>query len=86
LFYSAAYKTLFNIWEFRKKGDVSSLSIKNTDYINFDDDKRDILNNFFENNKSNEFNKWFNDELEKNFFERLNLCKKYKLFIALLNY
>jgi hypothetical protein len=71
LFYSKAYKFIYNIWEFRKKGDANNSSIKNTDYnIYVDDNKKELLNNFFENNKeikkSGEFNKWFNAEFEKN--------------------
>ena len=69
IFYSKAYKTLYSIWEFRKKGDVNSKD-KNTDYSVDDDEKSELLNEFFDKNKklknTNNFNKWFNKEFEKN--------------------
>jgi hypothetical protein len=77
-FYSKAYKMLFTIWEFRKRGDVDNnnknteYSIANIDIDNgFDDEnKRVLLDNFFEKNgkfKTNrDFNKWFNKEFDKN--------------------
>ena len=77
-FYSKAYKMLFTIWEFRKRGDVDNNN-KNTEYSiddidtdnGFDDEnKRVLLDNFFEKNgkfKTNrDFNKWFNKEFDKN--------------------
>jgi len=74
LFYSKAYKMLYSVWEFRKKGDVNKIS-SNTDYNNVEDysekDKKKILDNLFESNNhklknSSEFNKWFNEQFEKN--------------------
>jgi hypothetical protein len=69
-FYSKAYKMLYNIWEFRKLGDVDNTN-KNTDYINdSEEEKKIILDNFFEKTgkfkNSNEFNGWFNDQFERN--------------------
>jgi hypothetical protein len=53
LFYSKAYKMLYSVWEFRKKGDVNKIS-SNTDYNNVEDysekDKKKILDNLFESN------------------------------------
>ncbi len=69
LFYSKAYKILYSIWEFRKKGDVNSKD-KNTDYSVDDNEKSELLNEFFDKNKklknTNNLNQWFNEELEKN--------------------
>ena len=72
LFYSKAYKMLFNIWEFRKKGDVDSTN-KNTEYSVEDDSdetKSRLLDDFFDSNKkfkgSKQFNQWFNEQFEKN--------------------
>lgn len=75
-FYSKAYKMLFTIWEFRKRGDVNKNN-KNTEYSiddidnGLDDEnKRVLLDNFFEKNgkfKTNgDFNRWFNKEFDKN--------------------
>jgi hypothetical protein len=75
-FYSKAYKILYNIWEFRKLGDVDNTN-KNTDYISEDagecdgdEEKKIILDAFFEKNgkfkNSKEFNGWFNDQFERN--------------------
>ena len=48
-FYSKAYKVLYSIWEFRKKGDVSN-NEKNVEYTVYDDDeKRKLLDGLFEN-------------------------------------
>jgi len=67
-FYSKAYKMLYSVWEFRKKGDVNS--IKNTEYISRDNEKKKILDQFFESNEElknkGNFNKWFNDQFDKN--------------------
>ena len=73
LFYSKAYKMLYSVWEFRKKGDVNKTST-NTDYDNIEDysekDKKKILDNLFQSNNgklknSREFNEWFNDQFDK---------------------
>ena len=71
LFYSKAYKMLYNVWEFRKKGDVNATN-KNTEYSvdNDDDSKARLLDDFFDSNKkfkaSKQFNQWFNEQFEKN--------------------
>jgi len=70
LFYSKAYKMLYSVWEFRKKGDINNNS-KNTDYVvNSTEEKNILLDNFFETNKKlknkTSFNEWFNNEFEKN--------------------
>ena len=70
LFYQQAYKMLFSIWEFKKKGDINKNN-ENVDYSSLkDEDKSILLNNFFENNEglkeSNKFNNWFNKHFEDN--------------------
>jgi hypothetical protein len=70
-FYSKAYKMVYNIWDFRKRGDVDNTN-KNTEYSNEDGDeeKRIILDNFLKktgkNSNSKEFNRWFNEQFDKN--------------------
>lgn len=71
LFYSKAYKMLYSVWDFRKRGDVDSKNPKNTEYSNYtDEDKTVLLDQFFESNekfkKSNNFNRWFNEQFERN--------------------
>lgn len=71
LFYSKAYKMLHSVWEFKKKGDVDSKNPKNTEYSSYsDEDKTVLLDQFFESNekfkKSSNFNRWFNEQFERN--------------------
>jgi hypothetical protein len=70
-FYSKAYKMLYSVWEFRKKGDVNANGNKNTDYSTYgDDEKRELLDQMFQTNEKfknkNKFNKWFNEQFERN--------------------
>jgi hypothetical protein len=70
-FYSKAYKMLYSVWEFRKKGDVNAGAKKNTDYSTYgDDEKRELLDQMFQTNEKfknkNHFNKWFNEQFERN--------------------
>jgi len=71
LFYSKAYKMLYSVWEFKKRGDVDSKNPKNTEYSSYsDEDKTVLLDQFFESNekfkKSANFNRWFNEQFERN--------------------
>jgi hypothetical protein len=71
LFYSKAYKMLYSVWEFKKRGDVDSKNPKNTEYSTYsDEDKSVLLDQFFETNekfkKSSNFNRWFNEQFERN--------------------
>ena len=71
LFYSKAYKMLYSVWEFKKKGDVDSKNPKNTEYSNYSNEDRTVLlDQFFESNekfkKSANFNRWFNEQFERN--------------------
>jgi len=70
LFFSNAYKVLYNIYEFRNK----SVNKKEENYQSLsNEDKNKALENFFEQNKNikntNTFNKWFNEQFEKNKIE-----------------
>ncbi len=76
LFYSKAYKMLYSLWDFRKKGDVN----KSSAFTNYEDvdkfseeDKKKILDNLFKSDNtktkfktSSDFNNWFNEQFEKN--------------------
>jgi hypothetical protein len=68
-FYSKAYKMLYQIWEFRKKGNTNT----NTDYSVENEDhesKARLLDDFFDSNKkfknTKDFNRWFNEQFERN--------------------
>jgi hypothetical protein len=76
LFYSKAYKMLYSLWDFRKKGDVNKNNAE-TDYENVDkfseEDKKKILDNLFKSDNTkikfktnSDFNNWFNEQFEKN--------------------
>ncbi len=76
LFYSKAYKMLYSLWDFRKKGDVNKNSTI-TEYEDVDkfseEDKKKILDNLFKSDNtktkfktSTDFNNWFNEQFEKN--------------------
>jgi hypothetical protein len=67
IFYSKAYKVLYNIHEFRNK----SSNKKEENYSTLsNEDKNRALQNFFDKNKSLKnpqgFNAWFNEQFEKN--------------------
>ena len=70
-FYSSAYKTLFSVWEFRKKGDVGKDN-QNTEYVTIveHDEKGKALGAFFDENrdlkKPDNFNDWFNTQFNNN--------------------
>lgn len=65
LFFSAAYKRLYGIYEFQNKS--TKKQYKDEDF--FDESNKNILDNMFEKNKSlkdpKNFNSWFNDAFEK---------------------
>ena len=65
LFFSKAYKRLFNIYEFQNK----SIKKQHKDEDFFDESNTNILNNMFENNKElkdpKNFNSWFNEAFQK---------------------
>jgi hypothetical protein len=65
LFYSSAYKKLYEIFQFQNKS--SKKNIDNEDYSNESNNK--VLDNLFNNNKalkeSHNFNEWFNKQFDK---------------------
>ncbi len=71
IFYSKAYKKLFEVYEFQNKN--INKSQKDTTYINVVNDMEEgnkaVLNNLFANNKdlkeSKNFNSWFNERFDK---------------------
>ena len=73
-FFSKAYKKLYSIWEFRCKSEKNPNN-ENTEYSEVslnhsEEEKRELLDTFFDSNKklknSKDFNNWFNKEFEKN--------------------
>ena len=73
-FFSKAYKRLYSIWEFRCKSEKNPNN-ENTEYSEVslnhsEEEKREMLDSFFDSNqklkKSKNFNNWFNKEFEKN--------------------
>jgi hypothetical protein len=70
-FYTKAYKTIYSLWEFKNKHknlNNYNLNYKDNDMY-FDAEKKEILNNYLEKidmNKTDKFNKWFNNYFEKN--------------------
>jgi len=81
IFYSKAYKMIYNIWEFRKKSYDDKE--KNTEYsVDEEEDigKSKILDQFLEKREMKDkknFNKWFNQEFEKNKIASENESKGY---------
>ena len=72
LFFSKAYKKLFDIYEFQNKS--SNKKLVNKDYKK--DEYLTVLNNLFEKNKDlkkpENFNKWFNDQFDKHKIQNEN--------------
>ena len=74
LFYSQAYKILFNVYEFRNKSTKNMQT--DTSYVEIisgDSEKEIALAEFFKKNEklkeTKNFNKWFNEEFDKNKLE-----------------
>ena len=66
LFFSSAYKILFNIYNFREKhSSLTNLNNFNNEY-NIEKDKynEELLNNIINNKSQKDFNKWFNEQFE----------------------
>lgn len=85
-FYSKAYKMIYSIWEFRKKGDVNNgEKAKNTYDPNDDimcENKKLLLNQLFEKKTDKkDFNKWFNEQFEKNQIKCENEEKGYETWL-----
>jgi hypothetical protein len=72
LFFSKAYKQLFNIYEFQNKSEKK----KYVDEDFYDETNKNVLNDMFSRNEGlkdgKNFNKWFNDSFEKHRLEDPN--------------
>jgi hypothetical protein len=72
LFYSAAYKRLYSIYEFQNKS--TKKTVQSKDYSNTE--HSELLNSMFSRNEAlkepKNFNKWFNDQFEKHKTEDAN--------------
>ena len=66
LFFSSAYKTLFNLYNFRMKhSSLTNPDNYNDNYISEKDDlNEELLHKFKSNKSSKEFNIWFNEQFE----------------------
>jgi len=72
-FYSAAYKSIYNIWQFKNKEEKSNKT--NTDYTtDYDEsEKNKMIDTYLSKekiNNSKKFNKWFNEQFEQNKMNR----------------
>jgi hypothetical protein len=73
-FYSSAYKRVYALWEFKKKGDINKNKDEvNTEYNSYEmneTEKRTLLDSYFQEKKGlkdkGAFNQWFNEQFEKN--------------------
>lgn len=77
LFFSAAYKKLYSIYEFQNKN--TNKKLDTNEY--YKKDNSNVLDELFEKKKElknpKEFNKWFNNEFEKHKIEDNNLVNGY---------
>jgi hypothetical protein len=81
-FYSKAYKVVYSVWEFKSKSKIvnnNKYSIEdlegnhNFNDIIFEKERKQGLQDFLSSNKiekGKDFNKWFNEQFEKNKIER----------------
>lgn len=73
LFYSKAYKVLFEVYQFRNKSDKKSQPENYIEIVDGDKEREVALSEFFKQNKqlkeTQNFNKWFNEQFEKNKLE-----------------
>jgi len=83
LFYSKAYKVLYNVWDFNKKASVNN-SVSNNEHTDYkmlvinDKEKKKILDNLFKTEiQSEDFNDWFNVQFERNKISYENDIKGY---------
>ena len=72
-FYSAAYKSIYNIWQFKNKNEKDNKT--NSDYTtDFDENEKNKMIDAYLSkekiNNSKQFNKWFNAQFEQNKMER----------------
>jgi hypothetical protein len=73
LFYSKAYKVLFEVYQFRNKSSNKSQPDTYVEVISGEKEREVALSEFFKHNKdlkeTKNFNKWFNEQFEKNKLE-----------------
>ena len=73
LFYSKAYKVLFEVYQFRNKSSNKSQPDTYVEIISGEKEREVALSEFFKSNKdlkeTKNFNKWFNEQFEKNKLE-----------------
>ena len=86
MFYSKAYKMIYSLWEFRKKGDINQEKNKNTEYIEpiiMAETMKDTLSGFLKEKKMEpkEFNSWFNEQFEKNKIQSESDSKGYESWL-----
>jgi hypothetical protein len=72
-FYSAAYKSIYNIWQFKnkKEKDNKTNTTYTTDYD--ESEKNKMIESYLSKekiNNSKKFNKWFNEQFEQNKMNR----------------
>ena len=72
-FYSAAYKSIYNIWQFKNKNEKDSKT--NTEYTpDYEEsEKNKMIDTYLSKekiNNSKKFNKWFNEQFEQNKTDR----------------
>lgn len=72
-FYSAAYKSIYNIWQFKNKEEKGNKT--NTEYTtDYDEsEKNKLIDTYLSKekiNNSKKFNKWFNEQFEQNKMNR----------------
>ena len=76
-FFSAAYKRIFNIFEFQNKS-LNKRILNDDDY--YDESNKDVLNQMFDTNKGlkdpKNFNSWFNEKFEKHSSQEDNDANK----------
>lgn len=79
LFFSAAYKKLFGIWEFQNKSKNASMASSkvvegnSNGFGDLPKERKEALHSFFDKNKAlqkgGDFNKWFNEQFDKYRYE-----------------
>ena len=63
LFYSSAYKIIFEIWEFKNKSEKTE---KENDLFDMSESQKSVLDKTIKTKKSSKkFNEWFNNEFDK---------------------
>lgn len=71
-FYSKAYKVLFNMWEFKNKSTKVNANTEYDTSSSIEKSEKQIMDNFLSKTAKDpkDFNKWFNEQFEKNKIQR----------------